>query len=61
MLLKYPIQPTSSSAPSAAPAVPVPLLLALLGTSLFGGWCIVEVAVIWDVCLQIDKTTTAEL
>lgn len=50
MRLKYPIQPTSScpeAAPPAARALPP-----LLGVSLFGGKCIVEPSVIWDVCLQ---------
>lgn len=55
MLLKYPIQPTSSSCPEAAPeaaAAPAPLARPpSLGVSVFGGMCIVELDVIWDVCL----------
>lgn len=54
MLLKYPIQPTSSSWPcpaAAAPPAPAPPAPLLLGISFSGGMCIVEFAVIWDVCL----------
>lgn len=50
MLLKYPIHPTSSSCPEVAPPAPLPLPL-LLCVSLFGGTCIVELDVTWDVCL----------
>lgn len=53
MLLKYPIQPTSSAWPrpaAAAPPASAPLA-PLFGISLLGGMCIVELAVIWDVCL----------
>lgn len=52
MLLKYPIQPTSSSCPEAAPPAPLAAPPPLLGVSVLGGTCIVELAVIWDVCLR---------
>lgn len=54
MLLKYPIQPTSSSCPEAAPPAPLARPPLLVVVSLLGGTCIVELDVIWDVCLHED-------
>lgn len=60
MFLKYPIQPTSSSCPEDAPPNPLALPRSL-AVSLFGGKCIVELDVIWEVCLRRWKPTAIRL